>query len=484
MNKVFKSVYTALFFLVCATPLCLMPFLKNDVDIEKNGMAKMPKYVDGGKLNNDFSGEFEAYFNDRIPLRPEILSAANMIKGELFHSSTSNVIVGEGGWLFYDEEKNDYMDTNAFTDNQVKAFAVTLSLIEENVTSRGGTFVFVPMPNKASIYGDKMPSWYIEADENNLDRIMAALEEYGVSYVDMKAVMTQAREEYDVYQRRDSHWNYRGALIGYRAIMAALGRPCETYDDAAFTRREDWRADLDKLLYPSGGIMDYQYYYDISFRPFMFTRPMGVSDTQAQLEIFMSDREEGDDNIGTRNMALHDGSYLYMVRDSFGRALLPLMIDNYENASFRRTDVPDVVSFPDGGDFVYEIVERNLPRVISRTPFMYAPIRDAFVLDQIPADGGSVETNVSIEGYGVKLYGSLENAIDTGDGRVYLHIVNADDESTVYEAFPIYESELLGGDGTFGFSAIIPKDDLTSGSYHVTVFCGCYAYNGGDITIE
>ncbi len=484
MNKVFKSIYTALFFLICAAPLCLMPFFKNDANIEKRELTKMPKFVYDGKLNNDFSGQFESWFNDRIPFRPELLSASNLIKGELFHSSTSNVIVGEDGWLFYDAEKNDYMDTNAFSEDQVKAFAVTLSLIEENVTARGGNFVFVPMPNKASVYGEYMPAWYIEADENNLSRITAALEEYGVTFVDMRQIMTDSKPVGDIYHRRDSHWNYRGALIGYNAIMDALGRDHETYGDAAYTRLEDWRADLDKLLYPAGGFMDYQYYYDISWKPFMFMRPQGVRDTQAQLDIFMSDREEGDDNIVTSNMALRDGSSLYMVRDSFGRALLPFMIDNYENATFRRTDIPDVVSFADGADYVYEIVERNLPRVISRAPFMYAPVRDAFVLDQIPADGGSVETNVSIEGYGVKLYGSLEDAIDTGDGRVYLQIVNVDDESTVYEAFPIYESELLGGDGTFGFSAIIPKDDLTSGSYHVNVFCGGYTYNGGDITIE
>lgn len=483
MNKIFKSIYTAVFFLVCVTPLCLMPFLKNKVDIEKNGMAERPKYVEGGRLNTDFSSRFEAYFNDRIPLRPELLSAANLIKGELFHSSTSNVIVGEGGWLFYDEEKNDYMDTNAFTDNQVKAFAVTLSLIQENVESRGGNFLFVPMPNKASVYGEYMPAWYTEADENNLTRITDALEEYGVNFVDMRSVMIEAKSIGDIYQRRDSHWNYRGALIGYNAIMDAIGRVHETYDDAAYTRREDWRADLDKLLYPAGGVMDYQYYYDISWRPFMFMRPAGVRDTAEQLEIFMSDREEGDDNIVTRNMALHDGSYLYMVRDSFGRALLPFMIDNYENATFRRTDVPDVVSFPDGGDYIYEIVERNLSRVIGKVPFMYAPLREAFVLDQIPQDGGEVEVNMTVEGYGIKLYGALDDDAETGNGRVYIEIIG-DDGLKVFEAFPIYESDLLEEEGTCGFSAILSKDDVSTGTYRVAIICGGYTYNGGNITIE
>ncbi|MBQ1894550.1 MAG: hypothetical protein II167_02525, partial [Clostridiales bacterium] len=168
--------------------------------------------------------------------------------------------------------------------------------------------------------------------------------------------------------------------------------------------------------------------------------------------------------------------------DSFGRALLPLMIDNYENASFRRTDVPDVVSFPDGGDFVYEIVERNLPRVIGKVPFMYAPVRDASVIGQT-ADGGEVEVNLSFEGYGIKLYGALDDDAETGDGRVYISMTNGSD-TEVFEAFPVYENDLMDEAGTCGFSAIISKDDISTGTYDVDIICGGYIYNGGQIVVE
>ena len=195
MRKGFKIVYSFIFLIICALPLCLMPFVKNNAKIEKRELNKLPSFVSDGRLNIDFSSQFEAWFNDRIPFRSQLLSTANIIKGEALHTPTSNVIVGKDGWLFYESEGDDYMNTNALTDNQVSAIAVTLSLIEENITNKGGRFLFVPMPNKASVYGEYMPSSYEKADENNLTRVMDKVNELGVNYVDMKAVMTANKDK-------------------------------------------------------------------------------------------------------------------------------------------------------------------------------------------------------------------------------------------------------------------------------------------------
>ena len=488
MKKSFKVFYIVVFMLICAAPLALMPFAKKNENIEKRELAKFPKYMENGRLNVDFSTEFESWFNDRIPYRSELLTAANYIKGETLHAPTSNAIVGKDGWLFYESEGADYMNTNAMTDAQINAAVITLSLIQENVESKGGHFVFVPMPNKASVYGEYMPGCYTKDRINNLSRIMTRSDEVGVNYVDMQAVM-EANKDKTLYHRRDSHWNYQGALIGYNAIMDGLGVEHKTYADATYTVEKNWRADLDKLLYPAGGVMDDQYYYNISYEKFMFTYPAGVKDTQAQLENFMSDKEEGDDLIKTKSRGVKDGSKLYMARDSFGRALLPLMIDNYETAEFKRTDTPDINSIGENTDFVYEIVERNLHRLADKAPFMYAPERDASMAVGSSA-GADVKVYCDNEGYGVRLYGAFPDAKVEGDGRVYIQLVG-NGGTYVYEAFPIYEKDLMqkqgiedGSDSGHGFSAILQKVEGLSGKYEVTIVTGGTAYSGGTITVE
>ncbi len=479
MKKAFKIAYSVLFFAACAAPAAMMPFVGNTAEIEKKELTELPAFINENGINNDFSTQFESWFNDRIPMRPELLSAANLIKGEVLNTASSNVI-SSGGWLFYDSEKLDYMNTNAMTDAEITAAAVTLSLLEERVTSDGGKFTFVPAPNKASVYGEHMPLCYTRADENNLTRLSAKLTELGVTYTDLLGALTEAKKSSQVYHARDSHWNNLGAVIGYNEIMNTLGRPHKTYADASYTYEQIWRADLDKLLYPSGGYMDWQYTFDITYSLFRFTSPAGVRDTAQQLAIFMSDKEENDTNISTQNLNKAPNKSLYMVRDSFGRALLPFMIDNYATANFVRTNRPELTGSFKDKDFVYEIVERNLKNVIATAPYMFAPERTEMSIPETIPEGGSAEAVLSDEGYAFRLYGSLPEDAVSGDGRVYTVFDNGK-ETHIFEAFPIYESELLGKDGKNGFSMFIDKKSGLSGEYKLTVISGGKAFNAGSI---
>ena len=481
MKKAFKIVYVLLFFAVLCLPMLLMPFFKNDASLEKRQLAKLPAYVEGGRLNLNFSDQFEAYVNDHLPLRAHLLTASNTLKGELLHTQASNVIVGEDGWLFYGTEAADYMNTNALTDRQIQAIAVTLSLIEEDITGRGGRFTFVPVPNKSSVYGEKMPSRFRRASENNLTRLTDALQEHGVAFTDLKSILGDSKDPL-IYHRRDSHWNYRGALIGWNAIMDSLGKAHETYADAGYSTEKTWRGDLDKLLLPAGGVMDDQIIYQIHHDSFHFTYPMGVRDPVAQLESYMSDKEEQDDLFTTKNADRRDGSALYMVRDSFGRALLPFMIDSYETATFKRTDCPNVAAVQDGTDLVYEIAERNLSRIIATAPFLYAPIREGFSTDGM-ADGGALELHCDREGYGLRLYGVLPDDLPSGDCRVYLQL-EQNGACITLEAFPICENKLLGTNARNGFSAILSNELPLHGTYTVAIITGHTVFHCGTFAAE
>ena len=479
MKKAFQIVYVVLFVAALCLPMLLMPFFKNDASLEKRSLAEFPAYLSEGQLNLNYSAEFESWVSDHLPLRAQLLTASNTLKGELLHTQSSNVIDGKDGWLFYNTESADFLNTNALTDRQIRSIAVTLSLIEEEVNNRGGRFTFVPAPNKSSIYGEMMPASFRAAPENNLTRLTAELKELGVTFTDLRSVLLGSKAE-TVYHRRDSHWNYRGALIGYNAIMDSLGREHETWADAPFTVEKIWRGDLDKLLLPAGGVMDEQVVYQIDHARFRFTTPMGVQDQQAQLENYMSDREDRDDLFTAKNLDRKDGSEVYVVRDSFGRALLPFLIDAYETSTFKRTDCTSVATLKEGVDLIYEIAERNLSRVISTTPFMYAPVREN-VSDEWLADGGSIDGKAESTGYGIRLYGALPEDLPCGDCRVYLRL-EQDGQVLTVEAFPIYESKLLEGAGTNGYSAILSKDLGLSGTYTVTVIaehtkfaCGSFA---------
>ena len=481
MKKACLIVYIVLFFALLCLPMALSPFFQNDASLEKRSLAKLPQYVTNEGLNLDFSDQFEAWVNDHLPLRAQLLTVSNEIRGELLRGQTANVIVGRDGWLFYRSEATDYMNTQPMTDRQIRSIAVTLSLIEEAVTARGGSFTFVPAPNKASIYGEYMPANYRQAEETNLTRLTAELRDSGVNFTDLRGVLLAAKPE-QVYHRRDSHWNYRGALIGWNAVLDSLGKPHTAELDAPCTVEPIWRGDLDKLLLPAGGVPDNQVVYAIEHASFRFTDPPGVRDQQAQLENYMSDREDRDTLFTAKNLDRKDGSRLYLVRDSFGRALIPFVIDSYETATFKRVDRPDVAAIPEGADLVYEIVERNLGRILDTAPFLYAPVRENIPTEAL-RDGGSINGQFERTSYGLRLYGPLPEDLPAEDGRVYIQLTNGDQSLTV-EAFPIYERELLGGEGTNGYSAILSKDLELTGGWTVTVIAEHAVFHCGEFTAE
>ena len=475
MKKSFKIAYSVLFLLLLCLPAALTPFFKNDVvKLEKRAATKFPAYVENGHLNLEFSDQFEKWVNDSVPLRAELLTASNTLKGSLLQGQTANVVVGSDGWIYSTLETGDYLGSSALSDDRLRSMAVTLSLVQEAVEANGGHFTFLVAPNKSSVYPEYLPFSYRRAEASNLTRLQALLPEYGVTYTDLCGLLSDAKQRDLVYHKRDSHWNYRGALCGANAILDSLGRAHDDHAGASFTVRNDWRGDLDKQLLPAGAVMDEQIYYDVAHAPFQFTNPKGVSDPQQQLGIFMSDREERDMNFSTRNKALQDGSNLLMVRDSFGRALLPWMIDAYETATFRRADAADVAGLPAGTDVAFEIAERNLKRIVfNKAPFVYAPERAGITADGLPA-GEPLEAVTANKGYTL-LCGVLPEGIARGDGRVYL-LLSQDGVTRCFEAFPVYDKETLGAAEKDGFSAYFPADFDLHGSCALTLVAGGVAY--------
>ena len=481
MKTAFKAAYSAAFGAVCMLPLVLKPFAGSNGNIEKKTDTAFPKLWSEGAVNTDFSADCESWLNENLPYRSELLSAAGFTKGELLHAPVSNVICGQDGWLFFNDEQADFMNTNALTDAQLRAVSVTLSLMEEQVRENGGRFLFVPMPNKSTVYAEYMPSCFQQAEENNLSRLTAQLAADRVSFLDMKQLMTLNKST-GVYHKRDTHWNYLGALIGYNAIMDALGAQHQTYEGSDFLYRRAWRGDLDKLLYPSGGFLDDQYYFQIAYQPFRFVGRTKEKDPLKQLEIFMSDKEDNDMRIVTQSLGNPQNDRLYMVRDSFGRALLPFMIDNYKNASFVRTNCPDLTQIVPGTDVVYEIVERNLKNVTGTAPYMYAPQRQVLPHDSY-RDGGQTDAVCEDAGYAVRICGSLPADAVSDDVRVYVQLQN-EAESCLYEAFPVCEQSFAEKGAKCGFSMYLPSESGLSGDYQVKIFTGTTRFSAGNIHIN
>lgn len=498
VKNVLKYVYIVIFMIISLVPLSLFVVNNSTSDaakdnIEKREIKPFPRIYEEEGINDSFDDECEEWLNQSIPFRGKLLSNINVILSDYMHNPTSNVVTGREGWIYSEETIDDYMNTNALSDEELKRIAISLSIIEERVKAEGGNFLFVVAPNKNSVYPEYMPERYISAEQNNLTRLNEQLDKEGVNYVNLREALIEAKEDnkFDsarLYYKRDTHWTSLGALVGYESIMEGLGKEPAVYDISSVSSKYSRRSDLDKLLYPSINRMDEEYIidYKLDYDSFEFTYPVGVTDTKAQLENFMSDAEDHDNNFTAKKYRTLNEKTLYMVRDSFGRALLPFLIADYERATFVRSTAPSFENITEGEDVVYEICERNLNRLIQSTPFVYGVERpkneDIFTVF-------ASEHNVCYvqdEGYAYRIFGLFDVSKLGEDGRLYVRLKADDSSSKSFEAFPIYEEELLTecmaeNDISFkginkqlecGFSLYIDKKSLDAKEYGIAVASG------------
>lgn len=470
-----NKIYIIFFMAICLVPMVLFLISYSGNENEKNTIEKtvavsVPKLINEQGINISFGDECETWVNQNIPYRGWILSKINLLLSNVIKNPTSNVITGKDGWIYSVETADDYMDTNAMSAEELKALGCTLSLIQEKVESGGGKFLFVPVPNKNTIYSEYMPWRYKKADRNNLMRVYEELEADGVAYIDLKQDLLAAKAKNAserLYYKRDTHWTAPGAVAGYESIMEKFGKNSVLSDTYSYELKRTKNGDLDKLLFPVSETMDEEYILDrqIDYNSFEFINSVGVENNQQQLENFMSDREDHDNDFTTQKTTKSGAGYLYMVRDSFARALLPYLIDSYDTARFIRSSAPSFEGTCDGADVIYEICERNIRNIIHDAPFVYAPMREDYKTNRYESEINSCVCEDS--GYAYKISGTIDCDMLGDDGRVYVRLVGTDDSSSLFEAFPIC-------DATYGFCAYLDKRMLSEGEYGISIVSGVY----------
>lgn len=467
MKKPFLIAFTALILAISMVPAAALLLGYEAENRENRPLARFPALFERGKLNLSFPEGFDSYFEDHFGFREEMVSAFHGITMSLLQDTQNEkVIVGKNHMLFYQETLHDYMGLDLLTDEEIARIAACLRIEKEYCESLGIGFTFAVAPNKNSIYGENMPDRLVPThEESNRARLYEALEKEGVDTVDFASLLLARKGDGQLYHDRDTHWNERGALIAYNAIMerVAKGAAYETYASLSPTTRYDDAGDLHNFVLPalSGsrprpdyGIRE-DFAYDEGVRPAQDTTFGTVS--------------------GKNSLSLH------LFRDSFGNALLPLLSTNLGRVKYSAEfpynytlldeETPDAV-------FI-ELVERNIKNLLLSAPMMPALETEA---PSTGSEGGSAKyTSFKSGGY-MKVQGCFDAAVQPQ--RIFLTL-EKEGESRSYEAFPILEEQaqkLTGGmDSPRGFSLTLPEG--LSGEYALTLHADGISYALAPLTV-
>lgn len=443
MKKSTYILFTCISVVICIIPFLLMGVRKTTTTSENKTLAEKPSFIaEDGSINLNYTNELSDYFLDRFAFRQELVSLNGTAFAKLLNTSTvDDVIKGTNDWLYYKATLDDFRHDNSVSERMLYNMAHNIKLMQDYCVLQGSSYVFTIAPNKNSLYGDNMPARYKYhiSEMSDAERLTPYLKSEGVNYVDMYELFKNQDEV--LYYKKDSHWNNKGAVLAYNALLDAAGKEHETYEGITPVVVDDYVGDLNRMLYADLAVPETDYKYAEEF-PFAYINPESTVE---------------DMTIETIN-PLGEGSLL-IYRDSFGNTLLPYMASAFEKAYFSKvvpypmTDMeltmPDVV--------IVEKVERHLPTLAQVVPQMEATMENSIDDAGIEKSDKVITIDIKEEGPFIKISGSLTDEDIDVDSPIYVKIDNKE-ESNIYNAFCVSSKA-----GDYDFAIYLNSEEMAAG---------------------
>jgi hypothetical protein len=166
------------------------------------------------------------YFEDHFAFRVRLVRwQASVRLRALGVSPSTSVIKGREGWLFYadDGAMEDYAEAPPFTGAELGVWRHALQDTSDWLHAQGIVYLFVIAPDKHVIYPEYMPDTIKRAAISRIDQLISHLRQHStVRVVDLRPALFAAKPRERLYHRTDTHWNDRGAFVGYQSIVDAL----------------------------------------------------------------------------------------------------------------------------------------------------------------------------------------------------------------------------------------------------------------------
>ena len=193
---------------------------------ENRTLAAWPQFRWDAEALRVLPEQLTRYFEDHFAFRERLVRWQAIVRlNGLGVSPSASVIKGRDGWLFYadDGAMEDYAEAPPFTGAELEQWRHTLQDTSDWLRAKGITYVFVIAPDKHVIYNEYMPKTIRRSAISRIDELVSYLREHSsVRVVDLRPALFAAKARERLYHRTDTHWNDRGAFVGYQSIIEAL----------------------------------------------------------------------------------------------------------------------------------------------------------------------------------------------------------------------------------------------------------------------
>jgi alginate O-acetyltransferase complex protein AlgJ len=219
-----------------------------------------------------YTRELDNYLNDQLPGRNNIVISNNLAEYAVFGQLINNSIVhfGEDGWMFFIAGpcRENFENRHPLSGNDLKKMAEVLEARNQWLKTQGIKFYLAFPPTTHFIYEEKIgPRLWRYSRKSKLDQLLEYLvKNTDIDLIDLYHPIIAEKRNSDtiLYYQGNSHWNYFGGYIAYKAIIEriskdfpATGTPIPLRD-IRWVHDYEYTADLLKLL----AINDFYSYHE------------------------------------------------------------------------------------------------------------------------------------------------------------------------------------------------------------------------------
>lgn len=232
-RRAFDLATVVLFLGGVAAPMLVAPFegpAEARIAVEQRLPAPRPELPRDLAQLAGYPEAFESWYSDRIGLRDTMLAAFARVRALGFGvAPTSTVVLGEDRWVYLtgSEAIAVFRGLSPLSPERLEAWRRSLESRRAWCEARGIEYLFVLVPEKQSIYPERMPASLRRHGPTRADQLVEHLRaRSSVAPLDLRPALLAEREhdhQGDVaYFPYGVHWTERGAYAGYAEILRAL----------------------------------------------------------------------------------------------------------------------------------------------------------------------------------------------------------------------------------------------------------------------
>lgn len=170
----------------------------------------------------------DPFINNVFGFRGAVLAAHRSYMRFMGDTQGDLALKGENGSLFLkDEHALEQSLGQLVRPEAVSGFVAFAERMNAYMKARGGRFVVLIPPNGHTTNFENLPAYArrLKTSPTEYDLVAQQMKAAGLTFVDMRPILAEAKKAGPVHWRYDTHWNQRGMLLGFNAAMAAAGRP-------------------------------------------------------------------------------------------------------------------------------------------------------------------------------------------------------------------------------------------------------------------